>query len=49
LTLMDAIMSSHQGSISSTFHEHLLHTQIPKAQKKLLDLAVFLRFWDLRE
>jgi hypothetical protein len=28
-------------SISSTFNEQLLRLQIPKAQKKLLDLTVF--------
>jgi len=35
------------GSISPTYYEQLLPTQIPKAQKDTDDLTVFLRFWDL--
>jgi hypothetical protein len=39
------ILSS--GSISQTFYEQLLRTQIPKGQKDIDDLTVYLRFWDL--
>ena len=31
----------HQGSISPTFYEQLLHTQIPKAQKKTVNSSSF--------
>jgi len=33
------------GSISPTFYEQLLRTQIPKAQKDTADLPIFLGFW----
>ena len=36
------------GSISSTFYEQLLRSQIPKAPKSCLTWLSFLRFWDLR-
>jgi len=38
--MYDVIMDD-QGSISPMFYEQLLHLQIPKVQKKLLDLTVF--------
>ena len=42
------MMKLTQGwSISTTFYKHLLHTQIPKAQKRQSSQAVFLRFWDM--
>jgi len=37
-----------QGSISSMFHEQLLHPQIPKAQKNNQVSCVVLCFWDLQ-
>jgi len=37
------------GSISSTFYVHLLHTQIPRAQKNTDNLTEFLRFWNLKK
>ncbi len=35
-------------SISPMFYEQLFRVKIPKAQKDIDDLTVFLRFWDLR-
>ena len=40
--------SINQVSISPTFYEQLLRSQIPKAQKKTVKSSSFLRFWDLR-
>jgi len=34
-------------SISSTYYKQLLCSQIPKVQKDIDDLTVFLHFWDL--
>jgi len=40
--------SGLQVSISSTFYEQLLRTQIQKAQKDSQVVNLFLRFWGLR-
>jgi len=48
MTHLKSFTTLYRGSISPTFYEQLLRSQIPKVKKDIDNLTVFLNFWDLR-